>query len=72
MPRAHPSALQTLNWRPHAAAPLCRCINETEGVLLSAPINGTGQSAFFCNRYRIVGNGAQASRDRMSIVCHLC
>jgi hypothetical protein len=37
----------------------CRCISSTEGLLLSKPVPATANSAFFCNRYRIVDGGTK-------------
>lgn len=36
-----------------------RCINETDGLLLSAPTNTTLTNAYFCNRYKINAAGTQ-------------
>ena len=44
---------------------LCRCINETDGLFLSAPINATMNPAYFCNRYKIINDGTQ-------VRLHLC
>lgn len=44
---------------------LCRCINATEGLLLSKPIPAGADAAFFCNRYKIVDGGAKVGHSSL-------
>ena len=39
-----------------------RCINATEGLLLSKPIPVSANAAFFCNRYKIVDGGTKVGQ----------